>query len=77
MIADEPTGDLDSETTAEIMGLFASIKREGTSILMVTHELDLLQDVDRCYVMESGHLSEMTDKMKSEKPLTAATSPDE
>jgi putative ABC transport system ATP-binding protein len=59
LIADEPTGDLDAETTAEIMGLFSSIREEGTSILMVTHELELLQDVRRCYVMESGRLSEM------------------
>ena len=59
LIADEPTGDLDSETTAEIMELFASIKREGTSILMVTHESDLFQGADRCYVMESGRLSEI------------------
>jgi putative ABC transport system ATP-binding protein len=60
LIADEPTGDLDAETTAEIMKLFSSIKEEGTSILMVTHELDLLQGADRRYVMESGRLSEMT-----------------
>jgi putative ABC transport system ATP-binding protein len=59
LIADEPTGDLDSETTAEIMELFASIKKEGTSILMVTHELDLFQEADRRYVMESGRLSEI------------------
>ncbi|MDR2137364.1 MAG: ABC transporter ATP-binding protein [Synergistaceae bacterium] len=59
LIADEPTGDLDAETTAEIMELFSSIKEEGTSILMVTHELDLLHNVDRCYVMESGRLSKM------------------
>ena len=65
LIADEPTGDLDAETTAAIMELFCSIKKEGTSILMVTHELDLLQGVDRCYVMESGHLSERTAKTKN------------
>ncbi|MDR1378916.1 MAG: ABC transporter ATP-binding protein [Synergistaceae bacterium] len=59
LIADEPTGDLDAETTAEIMALFSSIREEGTSILMVTHELDLLQGVDRRYVMESGRLMEM------------------
>ena len=64
LIADEPTGDLDAETTAQIMGLFSSIKEEGTSILMVTHELDLLRYADRCYVMESGRLSEMTAEAK-------------
>jgi putative ABC transport system ATP-binding protein len=57
LLADEPTGDLDAETTEEIMELFSSIRREGTSILMVTHELDLLRDMDRCYVMVSGRLS--------------------
>jgi putative ABC transport system ATP-binding protein len=59
LIADEPTGDLDAETTAEIMELFASIKKEGTSILMVTHESDLLRETDRRYAMESGRLSEI------------------
>ena len=64
LLADEPTGDLDAETTGEIMELFSSLKREGTSVLMVTHELDLLRDADRCYRMESGRLRETTIETK-------------
>jgi putative ABC transport system ATP-binding protein len=54
LIADEPTGDLDRETTAEIMGLFKGIAREGTAVLMVTH--DTPSYGNRAYVMDGGNL---------------------
>jgi putative ABC transport system ATP-binding protein len=57
LIADEPTGDLDAETTAGIMELFSRIAREGTAVLMVTHELDTLRYGDRVYRMDGGSLS--------------------
>jgi putative ABC transport system ATP-binding protein len=76
LMADEPTGDLDVETTGEIMEFFSSLKKEGTAVLMVTHELDSLRDADRCYLMESGRLSEMTieakNRMKNGARLTAS-----
>ncbi|MDR0689911.1 MAG: ABC transporter ATP-binding protein [Spirochaetaceae bacterium] len=56
LIADEPTGDLDVETTAEIMGLFSRIAGEGTAVLMVTHELDTLNYGDKTYSMDGGNL---------------------
>jgi putative ABC transport system ATP-binding protein len=56
LIADEPTGDLDAQTTAEIMGLFSRIAREGTAVLMVTHELDTLRYANRTYSMDAGNL---------------------
>jgi putative ABC transport system ATP-binding protein len=57
LIADEPTGDLDAQTTAEIMGLFSRIAEEGTAVLMVTHELDTLHYGNKTYVMDAGNLS--------------------
>jgi putative ABC transport system ATP-binding protein len=57
LIADEPTGDLDAGTTAEIMGLFRRIAGEGTAVLMVTHELDTLEYGNKSYVMEGGNLT--------------------
>jgi putative ABC transport system ATP-binding protein len=56
LIADEPTGDLDVETTAEIMALFSRIAREGTAVLMVTHELDTVQYGNKTYSMSAGNL---------------------
>ena len=57
LIADEPTGDLDAETTAEIMQVFASIAREGTAVLIVTHELDTISYGNKTYKMDNGNLS--------------------
>ncbi|MDR0376398.1 MAG: ABC transporter ATP-binding protein [Spirochaetaceae bacterium] len=57
LIADEPTGDLDTETTAEIMKLFAAIAGKGTAVLMVTHEPDTLNHANQTYTMEAGNLS--------------------
>ena len=58
VIADEPTGDLDAQTTIEIMGLFKEIAGKGTAVLMVTHELDTLDYGSRTFVMDSGVLTE-------------------
>jgi putative ABC transport system ATP-binding protein len=57
LIADEPTNDLDSQTTAEIMKLFYSIAQEGTAVLIVTHELDTLSYSTKTYSMDNGSLS--------------------
>ncbi len=57
LIADEPTGDLDSQTTADIMELFSEISQNGTAILMVTHELDTVDYGSSVYVMDSGILT--------------------
>lgn len=55
VIADEPTGDLDETTEAEILNLFASIRRErGTTFLMVTHNRDLTRIADRTVEMKAG-----------------------
>jgi putative ABC transport system ATP-binding protein len=57
LIADEPTSDLDAETTADIMRLLSVISKEGTAILIVTHELDTLSFGKKTYSMNSGNLS--------------------
>jgi ABC-type lipoprotein export system ATPase subunit len=58
LIADEPTGDLDEETTKEVMKLFYDINSKGATILMVTHEYDITNYVNRLCIMSSGKLIE-------------------
>jgi putative ABC transport system ATP-binding protein len=57
LIADEPTGDLDTETTIEIMKLFGLIAQKGMAILLVTHEPDTVSYGNRVYVMNAGTLA--------------------
>jgi putative ABC transport system ATP-binding protein len=57
LIADGPTSDLDAETTAEIMKLLSTIAKEGTAVLIVTHELDTLSYGNKVYSMNSGNLT--------------------
>jgi ABC-type lipoprotein export system ATPase subunit len=56
IIADEPTGDLDADTEYEIMELFRQLNREGTTIVMVTHNPDLAGYATRTYRMNRGEL---------------------
>ncbi|HUU74923.1 MAG TPA: ABC transporter ATP-binding protein [Methanoregulaceae archaeon] len=62
IIADEPTGDLDIDTEYEIMELFRQLNREGTTIVMVTHNPDLVPYGTRTYTMDHG---EMVEKSQS------------
>jgi len=56
ILADEPTGALDSETTVEIMDVFAGLHREGITIVMVTHNPEIQRYFDRTIVLRDGRL---------------------
>jgi putative ABC transport system ATP-binding protein len=56
IIADEPTGRLDSATAGTIFNIFAELNRQGKTILMVTHDRTLAQRVSRTLVMQDGRL---------------------
>jgi putative ABC transport system ATP-binding protein len=56
LIADEPTGDLDADTEYEIMELFSQLNHEGTTIVMVTHNPELMSYATRTYGMDRGKL---------------------
>ncbi|WP_195339765.1 ABC transporter ATP-binding protein [Fusobacterium sp. 1001295B_180824_G3] len=58
LIADEPTSDLDIEATKEVMDLLKKINEKGTTILIVTHELDTLKYGKKVYTMSEGILTE-------------------
>jgi len=62
ILADEPTGNLDSQTSIEIMGVFQKLNDEGITIVMVTHELDIARFTRRNIIMRDG-------KVVSDKPV--------
>ena len=54
LLADEPTGNLDTRTTVEILGLFETLHRKGRTILMVTHEDDVAAHAHRVVRLRDG-----------------------
>ena len=54
ILADEPTGNLDSKTSIEIMGLFEEIHRNGNTIILVTHEEDIALHAHRIVRLKDG-----------------------
>ena len=58
VMADEPTGDLDDETTAMVIKLLKDCAKQGASVLMVTHEQSALAHADLIFRMEKGSLRE-------------------
>jgi putative ABC transport system ATP-binding protein len=61
VLADEPTGNLDSETGEQIMDLFADIHADGNTILMVTHERHIAEHAERIVHMLDGKLERIED----------------
>lgn len=54
LLADEPTGNLDTQTSIEIMGVFQKLNEQGITIMMVTHELDIARYTKRTVVLRDG-----------------------
>jgi putative ABC transport system ATP-binding protein len=57
ILADEPTGNLDSKTSVEIMGLFEEIHRKGNTIILVTHEEDIARHAHRIIRLIDGKVA--------------------
>src|SRR5206468_6640350 len=70
LLADEPTGNLDSRTSVEIMGIFQQLNERGITIIMVTHEQDIAAYAKRNVIMRDGLIREDFDVTKR---LDAAT----
>lgn len=56
LLADEPTGNLDSTSSEEIMGIFQSLNGEGVTIVMVTHESDIAKHTKRIVMFRDGKI---------------------
>jgi putative ABC transport system ATP-binding protein len=56
LLADEPTGNLDSQTSEEIMGLFEDLNRTGRTIIMVTHDEDVASHAKRIIRVRDGRI---------------------
>ncbi len=56
ILADEPTGNLDSKTSVEIMGLFEDIHKKGNTIILVTHEEDIARYAHRIVRLKDGSI---------------------
>ena len=70
ILADEPTGNLDSKTSVEVMALFQALGKEGITVVLVTHEQDIAEYAARVVVMRDGHV--LSDKRQTPKDAAKA-----
>jgi putative ABC transport system ATP-binding protein len=67
LLADEPTGNLDTRTSIDIMGIFQELNNAGITIIMVTHELDIAAYCKRILVMRDGEI--ISDNVNNNRSL--------
>jgi len=74
ILADEPTGNLDSKSTAEIINLFKQLNEQGKTIIMVTHEQPLTEQATRIIKLQDGKI--ISDEKKKGVPAVQIKAPD-
>jgi putative ABC transport system ATP-binding protein len=57
LLADEPTGALDSETTEEVLGIFDELHHDGITVMLVTHEADVAERAERILRFRDGRIA--------------------
>ncbi|MEX2117436.1 MAG: ABC transporter ATP-binding protein [Bacteroidota bacterium] len=72
LLADEPTGNLDSKTGEEIMGLFDILHQQGNTIILVTHEEDIAAHAYRRVRVKDGHVEK--DELVTQRKIATPTS---
>ncbi len=75
MLADEPTGALDTKTSNDIMELFTKLHKDGLTIIMVTHEPDIADYAGRLLRFRDGQLVDDIQQTPKQKPDQAPTAP--
>ena len=71
ILADEPTGALDSSTSDEIMSLFEDLHRDGRTIVVVTHAADVADRAQRRITLHDGRIIEDDAASKAQPPDSA------
>ena len=71
ILADEPTGALDSKTGRQVMDLFHRIHKDGATIVLITHNPDLAEETDRILTLSDGQIVNEVDKRNMERPENA------
>jgi putative ABC transport system ATP-binding protein len=66
VLADEPTGNLDTESTAEVLGIFERLRDEGRTIVLITHEHDVAERAERVIELRDGRI--VADRRSEEVP---------
>jgi len=69
VLADEPTGNLDSRTSVEVMGIFQELNEKGITVILVTHEPDIAQFAKRHIIFRDGRIK--SDRLNSAPKLAA------
>jgi len=72
ILADEPTGNLDSKTSVEVMGVFQKLNEQGITIVMVTHELDIARYCKRNLILRDGVIvrdAAVSDRLSAEHEM--------
>lgn len=79
ILADEPTGNLDTRTGAQIMDIFHDLNRAGVTVVLVTHEMDVAVQARRIVRMRDGRIivDEQLSDGRREELLQSATRPDD
>ncbi|HTJ46236.1 MAG TPA: ABC transporter ATP-binding protein [Kofleriaceae bacterium] len=70
IMADEPTGNLDSQTSVEVMAILQSLVAQGITVILVTHEPDIAAHASRVIVLKDGHIIDdrRQEPLKAEVP---------
>ena len=79
LLADEPTGNLDSRTSIEIMALFQELNEQGITILVVTHEADIASYTQRIVEVRDGHIirdERLRNRRNAAQDLASAPQPE-
>ncbi|MDH5833119.1 ABC transporter ATP-binding protein [Luteimonas kalidii] len=76
LLADEPTGALDSKTGEEILALFKRLRDDGHTVVLITHDVEVAAHADRTCVMRDGELHEAEEPLSAD-PLSASAAASE
>ena len=75
VLADEPTGNLDSKTSVEVMRIFEELQREGITVVLVTHEPDIADWAHRVITMRDGLVRSDERRARAERAAPAEVAP--